>query len=177
MAAKIAPRDDDPFFIPHLGGRNSPSQPLLRGSWAGLNWSHSAGHLYRALLEGVALEYCIYLQVLRTLNPELAIHEIRVTGGGERSAVWNQLKADALQVEVVQVTRPEGAPLGAAILAGWGVGLFDNLQSTADRWVQTGNRFPPRSEWAAHFQQRVARYRTLIDRLNDWAATALHEKT
>ena len=92
-----------------------------------MNWAHTSAHLYRAMLEGVALEYCIYRDVLRAVNPEQKIREVRVTGGGEKSAVWSQLKADALGVPLVHVQRQEGAPLGAALLAGYGVGLFDDL--------------------------------------------------
>ena len=64
-AAAIQPSAEDPFFVPHLGGRVSPGQPLLRGAWVGLTWSHGMGHLYRAVLEGVALEYGIYLEMPR----------------------------------------------------------------------------------------------------------------
>jgi xylulokinase len=168
-AEKITPHDDDPMFIPHLGGRNSPAQPALRGAWAGLSWSHSAGHMYRAMLEGVALEYCVYLRVLRDLNPASTIQEIRVTGGGERSALWNQIKADALGVDVVQLTRPDGAPMGAAMLAGYGVGLFSDLNETANRWVQTGNRFRPRATAANYYQRRLAQYERLIGQLHEWS--------
>ena len=115
------------MFVPHLGGRVNPSQPALRGSWAGLNWAHTAAHLYRAMLEGVALEYCIYRDVLQAVNPELKIREVRVTGGGEKSAAWSQIKADALGVPLVNINRHEGAPLGVALLAGYGVGLFQDL--------------------------------------------------
>ena len=55
------------------------------------------------------------------------MREIRVTGGGDKSQAWNQIKADALGVPLVKVTRREGAPLGAALLAGYGVGLFQVL--------------------------------------------------
>ena len=84
------------MFIPHLGGRVCPSQPRLRGAWIGLDWSHTLGHLFRAALERVALEYGIYLQILKSLYPDLKISEIRITGGGEKSHIWNQIKADVL---------------------------------------------------------------------------------
>ena len=118
-ASSIAPSDDLPMFVPHLGGRVSPSWPDLRGAWAGLTWAHTAAHLWRALLEGVALEYAIYRQVLLRLHSNLRLAEVRVTGGGEKSALWNQLKADALGTPVVQINRTEGAPLGSALLAGY----------------------------------------------------------
>jgi xylulokinase len=159
------------MFIPHLGGRVSPSQPELRGSWAGLTWSHTAAHLYRSVLEGVALEYCVYRDVLLELNPELNVREMRVTGGGEKSPLWNQIKADALRIRVVQVTRPEGAPLGAAMLAGYGVGLFSSLDSTARDWIKTGKVVRPNRKLAEHYANRLSRYELLLHLLQRWGGT------
>lgn len=171
LAARIAPQPDDPLFLPHLGGRVSPSQPHLRGSWAGLTWSHTAAHLYRAVLEGVALEYCIYRDVLTALNPALKIREIRITGGGQQSRLWNQIKADALGLPVVQIARPEGAPLGAALLAGFGVGLFTSLDAAAAEWIETGQPLRPNRALAGHYRVRLDRYRRLLAVLDEWTAT------
>jgi xylulokinase len=168
LAARLDPAPDDPVFVPHLGGRVSPSRPNLRGSWAGLNWSHTAAHLYRAVLEGVALEYCIYRDVLQELNPELKIRELRITGGGQNSALWNQIKADALGIPVVRIERHEGAPLGAALLAGYGVGLFRSLDAVASDWIQTGHVVRPDRKRTSHYQTRRARYRRLLELLQEW---------
>ncbi len=168
LAEKIVPQCDDPVFLPHLGGRVSPSQPDLRGVWAGLTWSHTAAHLYRAVLEGVALEYCIYRDVLCELNPELKIREMRITGGGEKSSLWNQIKADALGIRVAQVTRLESAPMGAALVAGYGVGLFKNLDSTAKDWIQTGNVVRPDRKLAKHYGNRLTQYERLIELMGHW---------
>jgi sugar (pentulose or hexulose) kinase len=80
--------------------------------------------LFRAVLEGVALEYALYQQALRRLLPGAAFSELRITGGGEKSAVWNQIKADALQMPIAQIENGGGAPMGAAMLAGVGAGIF-----------------------------------------------------
>jgi xylulokinase len=169
LASQLAPAVDDPIFLPHLGGRVAPSQPCLRGSWAGLTWSHTAAHLYRAVLESVALEYCLYRDVLQTLNPELSLREMRVTGGGQQSALWNQIKADALAIEVARVTRTEGAPLGVALVAGYGVGLVDDLDAAAQRWIQTEIAATPNPSLAAHYRRRTARYEGLLRCLDDWS--------
>jgi xylulokinase len=175
--ARLSPRLSDPMFVPHLGGRVNPSQPALRGSWAGLNWAHTAVHLYRAMLEGVALEYCIYRDVLQAVNPELKIREIRVTAGGEKSAAWSQIKADALGVPLVNINRHEGAPLGVALLAGYGVGLFHDLDEAASAWIKPGKRVEPRRNVRAHYESRLARYQQLLDVLNQWASTSTeHEE-
>ncbi len=156
----------DPLFVPHLGGRVSPSQPALRGAWVGLDWSHGPLHLYRAVLEGVALEYGLYLQVLRGLAPDLRPTEIRVTGGGARSRAWNRIKADVLDIPAVPVDRPEGAPLGAALLAGFGVGLFGDLHRTAAAWVSRGEPVAPRARDRRAVERRLARYARLLEDLD-----------
>ncbi len=70
LAEAVTPSTTDPLFIPHLGGRVCPSQPHLRGAWIGLTWEHSPGHLYRAVLEGVALEYGLYQRAVSACYPE-----------------------------------------------------------------------------------------------------------
>lgn len=170
QAALIAPAGDLPLFVPHLGGRVSPSWPSLRGAWVGLTWAHTAGHLWRALLEGVALEYAIYRQVLLRVQPSLRLAEVRVTGGGEKSDLWNRIKADALATRVVRVNRSEGAPLGSALLAGYGAGLFKDLDATARSWIGTGREFKPDRRVAGHYSARLDRYQRLLLTLNAWSA-------
>jgi xylulokinase len=168
-AASLEPREDDPLFVPHLGGRVCPSQPALRGAWLGLAWNHGRGHLYRAVLEGVALEYALYLDILRRLDPGFSSSEVRVTGGGGRNTLWNRIKADVLGIPVRALARGEGAPLGAALLAGFGAGLFPSLDQAAAAWVQGAQAVQPdpgRREMAA---RRMERYREALRALNDWA--------
>ena len=169
LASKLAPSDDAPFFIPHLAGRVSPAWPQLRGSWAGLTWSHGTAHLYRAVLEGVALEYGIYRDVLKSLDRNFTMAEIRVTGGGERSKVWNRIKASALGCPVVQMSRTEGAPMGCALLAGFGVGVIKDIDRAAQKWVGRGEVTKPDRSEAGCYARRLKRYRELLTHLNNWA--------
>jgi len=162
----LEPATDDPLFIPHLGGRVSPGQPYLRGAWLGLTWTHTLGHLYKAVLEGVALEYGIYMRILRDLYPHFQPTEIRITGGGEKSAAWNRLKADILGIPVVQIQRKEGAPLGAALLAGFGVGLFPDLPNAASQWIAIGDTIHPILGRSTHYQQRIACYADYMQAIN-----------
>jgi xylulokinase len=168
-AEVIEPAPNLPMFVPHLGGRVSPGWPELRGAWVGLEWAHSASHLWRAMLEGVALEYAIYRQVLRDLHPKPRWVELRVTGGGERSALWNQIKADVLGTAVTQVSRSEGAPQGAALLAGFGVGLIKDLDVAARKWKRAGKAVTPNPRLARYYERRLAKYEAVLNLLNDWS--------
>ncbi len=162
LAAEIEPDRTSPMFVPHLGGRVCPAQPNLRGAWVGLTWSHTMAHLYRAVLEGVALEYAVYKQGLRKLYPRLRLRELRAIGGGEQSALWNQLKADATQTPLRRVSRSEGAPLGAAMLAGCGAGALKSLPDAARRWITLAEATCPRKALAALYAARLAQYESIL---------------
>jgi xylulokinase len=167
LAEALTPVKTDPVFIPHLGGRVSPSQPHLRGAWIGLEWNHTLGHLYRAALEGVVLEYGIYLQILKNMYQDLEITEIRITGGGEKSQIWNQIKADMLGVSVVQIEASEGAPMGLALLAGYAAGIYQDLDEAAQRWTKTGQKTTPDPQKIELYRERLNRYRAYIQAINE----------
>jgi xylulokinase len=170
LAGAVTPREGLPMFLPHLGGRNSPAVPALRGAWVGLAWDHTRGELFRAMLESVALEYAIYQRAVRQLLPGATFTELRITGGGEKSTVWNQIKADVLQIPIVQIQNGGGAPMGAAMLAGAGAGLFASLPEVAEKWVTLGQRFEPDASRAEYYAGRIAQYQALLDALTNWSA-------
>lgn len=165
-AERLSAADDLPLFVPHLSGRVSPAWPQLRGAWINLNRTHGVAHLWRAMLEGVALEYAIYQKALLNLHPRLRPRELRVTGGGERSALWNQIKADVLGTKVVQIARSGGAAAGAALLAAHGVGLVRDLDSGGRQWLSTGKVTRPNRRQAAYYAPRLKRYEALLHALN-----------
>jgi xylulokinase len=170
--ARLKLTPDLPYFIPHLGGRNNPSWPDLRGGWAGITWEHGVGHLYYAVLEAVALEYGIYRDVLKSLDRKFVARAVRVTGGGERSAVWNGIKADVLGCPVVQMSRSDGAPMGAALVAGAGVGVLRNLGKAAQSWAPTGAVVRPRAAHRGFHARRLERYGELLKRVHEWSRPA-----
>lgn len=164
-AAAVPPGSEGLLFLPHLGGRVTPSDPDIRGLWLGFTWSHGKGHLYRSLLEGVAYEYAYYLGIERSLFPDMEFKEARVIGGGSRSDFWNQIKADVLGIPYVQLNREEYAVLGSALVAGYAVGLFDDLKATAKGFVEPTSRVEPRPEHHTFYRPLVDLYISLFDTL------------
>lgn len=165
LAARSKPVRDGVMFVPHLGGRSSPPQPQLRGAWVGLTWSATRGQLYRAVLESIALEYAIYRRVLMSLYRNLKLRELRVTGGGEKSRIWNRIKADALQLPVRRIVDSHGAPMGAAMIAGHGVGILQSLPIAAKSWVKLGETTRHARRMATHYNHRRRRYESLLNML------------
>lgn len=166
MASTLDAGDQDPMFLPYLGGRVCPAQPEIRGGWFNVDWSHNASSLYRAILESVALEYGYYLSVLEKIAPRFSADEVRITGGGGKSDLWNQIKADALQLPVIRSDmRQEGAAMGAAMVAGKGVGLLTDLDSAARSWSTSGDVFQPRASKKALYERKLKLYVSITELL------------
>lgn len=156
---------DSLFFVPHLGGRQSPYHNDTRGTWAGLSWGHDRRHLYRSILESIAYEYSYFLRIERSLFPEVNFKEIRVFGGGAKSDVFNQIKANVLGIPYVQITRDEVGELGSAIIAGYAIGLFEDIAETAGSFVDTKSRVEPNMKLHERYVAFAQLYTELTDRV------------
>jgi len=109
-------------LVPYLDGERTPNVPRGTGVLYGLNRrTLTPGHLARAGMEGVTLGLNYGLRRLEKLG--VKAKEIRLTGGGARSAVWRQIMADIFGVPVVAMVEDEGAALGGALQAAWCDGL------------------------------------------------------
>lgn len=146
-------------LLPYLAGERTPNVPLGSGVLLGLNGQNfAAGNLARAAVEGVTLGMNYGLRRLGELG--VKAKEIRVTGGGAKSAVWRQVMADIFGVPVVAMVEDEGAALGGALQAAWCVALREErktklaaLTSGVVRVNETTRCAPDR--------KRHARYREL----------------
>lgn len=137
LAASVKPGSDGLFFSPHLGGRICPASPEMRGAWVGASWSHTQAHFFRSILESIAYEYAYYLRILRELLPSLELIEARAVGGGARSSIWNQIKADVLDISYQQLKGNEFGTWGAAMIAGKAAGVINDLAAHAAQTVFT----------------------------------------
>ena len=165
-ASKIPPGSDSLMFIPHLGGRNYPYDSEVRGVWAGFSWGHDRKHFYKSMLEAIAYEYYYYLKIEKDLFPQVEFKEVRVIGGGSKSKVFSQIKANVLGIPYVQLTREEVGGLGSAIIAGYGVGIFKNMEETAKSFISTKNRIEPDMKLNAFYKDFAELYIDMFDILN-----------
>ena len=142
-AESVPPGSEGLFFLPYLSGERTPHpDPLARAAWIGLTLRHTRSHLTRAVLEGVA--YGLKDSFMLIQNAGLGeIRQVRASGGGTRSQVWLQILADILGVELVTVNTSEGAAFGAALLAGVGAGVWQDVKTACHQNVQvTGSKAP-----------------------------------
>ncbi len=112
----VPPGADSLLFLPYLQGERTPNLPRGTGVFHGLTTrTMTPAHMARATMEGVTLGLLYGLHRMRTLG--IAPTEIRLTGGGSKSAIWRQICADVFGCRVVTLVESEGAALGAAIQA------------------------------------------------------------
>ena len=164
-AERVAPGSDGLLCVPHLMGRACPNEPDVRGAWVGFTWTHGRAHFYRALLESVAYEYALACRALRAAAPDLALAEVRVTGGGAASDLWNRIKADVLGLPYVRLAVPDASTLGSAILAGHAVGLIPDMVGVARRAARPGTRFLPGDTAHQRYGTCVDAYRAALRNL------------
>lgn len=151
-------------FLPYLQGERTPNLPNGCGVLHGMTTSNiTPAHLARAAMEGVTLGMAYGLRRMESLG--LKPTEIRLTGGGSRSAVWRQMLADIFGYPVVTMESSEGAALGAAIQA---LASADKSR-TLEEWaiscspVAAGSRLEPRSDF--NYSERLAKQNTLRQQL------------
>lgn len=165
QAAELSPGAEGLLFIPHLVGRTCPPDPDVRGAWIGFTWTHTRAHFYRALLESIAYDFAVALEVVRAYFPDATFAEVRVIGGGAKSRLWNQIKADVLGLPYVRLQREDVAALGCAIMAGHAVGIYPDMAAAARQLAPTAGRVEPRAAHHEYYKPYVATYRQAFDHL------------
>ncbi len=152
-------------FLPYLSGERTPyPDPLARGAFIGLTLRHSRAHMTRAVLEGVSFGLKDSFTLIQ--NAGLGeIRQVRASGGGTKGALWRQIMASVLDVELVTVNTTEGAAYGAALLAGVGAGAWTDVPSACKACVKiTGSTQPEPSQVDA-YRRAYPLYRELYPAL------------
>ena len=127
-------------LIPHLVGAGAPHwDPFAKGVIFGLALGHQRRDLYRAALEGVAFEVKKNIQVFKEVG--IDPKELKLTGGGSRSDLWNQIYADVLGITCVRNVIEEATSLGAAILAASGAGCFQDISKAAENLCKVEKKY------------------------------------
>jgi xylulokinase len=172
-AAASPPGAHGVMFLPHMSGCYYPVvDHRSRGAFVGLRNIVTKGDLLRAVYEG--LDY----QLLQMIDGFAAVgvnpQKIIATGGGTQNEFWMQNKADVLGRPVEAAQLDESAALGAALVAGIGVGLYMNEQEAFDKIYRPGRIYHPQPAMAAHyvksfkvFEEIYSSLRNLHDQLGN----------
>ena len=153
------------LLMPHFSGSGTPLlDTASKGAFLGLTFGTTKADLAKAIIEGLTYELRINLDFLK--EGRVAISELRAIGGGARSDLWLQVKADVTGIPVVAPKVTEAACWGAALLAGVGAGCFPNAVQAAERTVRLERRIEPDKERMKRYQTRYEIYRDIYPAVN-----------
>jgi glycerol kinase len=155
---------DGVVFVPALTGLGAPHwDPRARGLIIGLTRGTTRAHIVRATLEAIAFEV---RDVLATM-PADGANPLRVDGGASANDLLCQLQADQLGVAVERPEVVETTALGAAFLAGLGVGVWDSVDDLRATW-RLADRFEPTADRTGP-DAAYERWREAVRRAGSWA--------
>ena len=163
-AATVASGAEGLTFIPALTGATAPEwKAEARGCIYGLTPSHGAPHVARALLEGCAFAMRDVADRLGEMGAE--IRSLLLLGGGARSRLWAQMRADIMGMPALVPHRVDTSPIGAAMLAGVAAGLVENLRAAAELVQEPVAPLAPVPANRDAYDDAYGRYRQLFNSL------------
>ncbi len=176
LAATVPPGSEGLVMLPHLAGAFSPEyDPAARGVFYGFGLGHGKGHFVRAILEAVAFMLRRNIELLAGAGAPAA--EIHSHGGGARSPLWNQVKADVCGVPVITLRGEDAAIRGDAMLAGVATGAFRDLEEGARAMIAVHERFEPDPATRGAYEAAYGTYRELFEALRPVFAASTARST
>jgi ribulose kinase len=147
------------------GNRSPHTDPHVRGAMWGLSLSHSPGHVFRAILEGICFGTENILRTMREqgFQPKLNV----VSGGPAKSELWMQMHADVSNVPISFTDVSEGPTLGSAMIAAVGAGIYPDIPTAAENMVHTADTIEPDQERHEEYRFFLERYIETYPQLRD----------
>jgi xylulokinase len=146
------------LVLPHFSGSGTPwFDTASRGAILGLTFSTGKADIAKAILEGLTCELRVNLDLLK--EGGVQIDCLRAIGGGAKSDLWLQMKADITGIPVMAPQITEASGLGAAILAGVGAGIFPDAAQAIEGMLHFRREFLPDEQRQRAYEQQFALYK------------------
>lgn len=163
-ASSVPPGSQGLIMLPHLSGMACPEfNPHAKGVFYGIQLMHGRKHFSRAIMESVG--YMVKEFLVSAEKSGGSFDEIHSLGGGAKSELWNQMKADITGKKIVTLKNDEAACLGTAILAGVGTGVFANIDSAVKKLVSTDKEYSPEAKNRDQYEKGYNAYMNIYSDL------------
>ncbi len=164
LAGTVPAGSNGVVFLPYLAGERSPIwDEKAKGVFYGLDYSKTKAHMVRAVMEGVA--YSVRHNLETASNAGAAVGTMRSMGGAANSRFWTQMKADITGKPIEVPASDTATTLGAAILAGVGVGVYRDFDEAIQETVAVKRRHEPnkgnKEEYDRGYETYIELYTTL----------------
>ena len=152
----------DLLIMPHFAGAATPYMDTnSKAAILGLTFEHTKSDIYKALMEGTAYEIALNLEILKKRG--LSAKSVTATGGGARSDVWLQIKADVLGLPVTALDCKEIGSAGTAVMAGYAAGIYEKNTILA----KPRKTFYPDNARHEYYKKQLAKYRKIYNAVKE----------
>ena len=167
----VSPGPTGLLAVPHFVGSSSPDfVKEARGTIAGLRLSTTKGDIYKSLIEGDGYELAYIMEKFSGCG--ISMGEIRASGGGAKSNVQLQIKADILGTPLIPMQTKDTTVAGCAMMAGTASGVYDSYRQAAEYYVKMGPAIEPVPAHHRRYRELYGSYRALrAAMLNFWTQT------
>lgn len=168
--SKNSTNNNNLYFIPHFNGRTFPLDDNLTGAFLGISQTTKKGDMFKAIMESIAFEYKNYFNILRNSDAIENLTAIHGVGGGSKSNIFAQVKANVLQAKYIPIKNADTAPLAVAMLSAKATGytskdfskLFDKQE------VSNQTAITPELNNALYYETKQKNYTTLINNFSKY---------
>jgi xylulokinase len=162
LIEQIDDRPGELMLLPYFAGSGSVrNDPSAKGAIIGLTFETGLEDIVKAFLEGITYEQAAGLSHVPEIDEEITI--FRCAGGGARSPAWLRIKANILGRPIETVEVEDTACLGAALIAGWGIGVFDSPQTAVASVIRPRQRFEPDEKKHRLYREKLELYSRLAN--------------
>lgn len=150
------------LVLPHFAGTGTPYMDSYgKGAFIGIDFNTTKPVIYRALLEGITYEMKYNVECLEKAGIE--IDELRACGGGARSDLWLQIKADIMNKKVIALDIDEAGTLGTIILTGIALGVYPSLEVAIEKLVKVKKEFYPNPINVEIYENNYKKYKKVYN--------------
>lgn len=166
IAGRVAPGSDGVIFLPYMSGERTPIwDPNAKGVFYGLDFSKTKGHMVRAAMEGVAYSVRHNLETAEEAGASVKV--LRSMGGSANSLLWTQIKSDITGKPIEVPDSDTATTLGAAMLAGVGVGVYRDFTEAVGLTVTVKREHHPNPEVRKAYDKNYGIYLELYQNLKE----------
>lgn len=168
LAEPIPEGSDGVVFLPYLAGERSPLwNPKAKAVFYGLSFKETKGHALRSVLEGVVFSVYHNLLTAQEAGVDIEKLDIHAMGGAANSELWIQMYADVTGCPICVPSSDTATTLGAALLAGVGVGVYEDFDEAVARTVTIRRRHEPDPERRKRYKPSLETYLRLSKLMNE----------
>lgn len=154
------------IYLPYLMGERTPHlNPNAKAVFFGMTGNSTRKDLARAVMEGISFSQLDALNIIRELNVESK--SIKIGGGGANSEIWLQMLSDIFETTVESNVNNDTSVLGAAIIAGVGVGVFKDFDQAINQMVKTKDRKQPQHKNTILYHKKYKLYKQTYKNLKE----------